>query len=131
MKVYLAGPIFGCEDKEAKEWRSIATAYLDTEVLNPMDRDYRGREDAHAQAIVLRDKEAIKAADTVLVMASRPSWGTAMEVLYASDARKWIIAVVPEGAPVSPWLRYHVDNVVPTLVAAIKMINSIARGGTL
>ena len=111
MKVYLAGPVNGKTDDECFGWRDEATrllAELGHEVLSPMARDYRGQEAANVEPIVHGDLDDINAADAVLVWAETPSWGTAMEVRYAcAEAGKTVVAVVPEGARVSPWLMYH------------------------
>ena len=42
-RIYLSGPIYGTTDQE-QEWRSIATNELQDfyEILNPLDRDFRG-----------------------------------------------------------------------------------------
>lgn len=120
--IYLAGPINGCTDAEAMAWRTEATASLAGayRVLNPMRRDYRGREAENAAAIVEGDLADIRAADVILVNASRPSWGTAMELVYARQAGKWIVAF-GTAAP-SPWLAYHADVLVPTLTDAVREI---------
>lgn len=106
--LYLAGPINGCTDAEALDWRHRATAALAPSftIRSPMARDYRGDEYRQMNAIVDGDKADIDASDVMLVNAERPSWGTAMEVHYAHSRDKHVVAVVPSG-PVSPWLRYH------------------------
>lgn len=44
MKVYLCGPINGCTDDQCKNWREAAKQVL-SDTVDPMRRDYRGRED--------------------------------------------------------------------------------------
>lgn len=115
--IYLAGPINGRTDAEARDWRDAATAALADEyttVLNPMRRDYRGREGTlflpELAELVEQDKADIRASDVVFVNAEFPSWGTAMEVLYAYEQSKRVVAFC--GAAVStasPWLRYHAE----------------------
>lgn len=117
---YLAGPINGCTDEEAMGWRREAAAALvarGVAVLDPMARDYRGIEDANVTAIVEGDLADIQTCDVVLVNATRPSWGTAMEIPYARQMGKRI--VVFGVARPSPWLRYHADVVVETLADAL------------
>ena len=115
--VYLAGAINGCSDWEAKTWRNIARIMLESDlaILNPMARDYRGKEDENVREIVEKDLADIEAADYILVMALRPSWGTAMEVRHAYKLAKPIYVVVHEGISVSPWLRYHANAIYPTI----------------
>lgn len=116
MKVYLAGPIFGCSDDEAGSWRRQATEALSPycDVVDPMRRDFRGSELENERLIVLGDKGDIKHSDAVLVNALRPTWGTAMEVFYAADLGKKVVAFVGHQRP-SPWLRYHCEYVFPAL----------------
>lgn len=118
--VYLAGPINGCNDDEAHGWRQQFMESLPgLEFLDPMRRDYRGIEDiVSADYIVWADRDDIEACDVFLANCWQASWGTAMEIVYAMAADKPVIAVVPEGRPVSPWLRYHAQFIVPTLAEA-------------
>ncbi len=105
---YLAGPINGCDDDEANGWRQGFMAELpEHEWLDPMVRDYRGREDDCVQEIVEGDMADIDTCDFVVAYCWQPSWGTAMELRYAFEKGKPIFAVVPKGMRVSPWLRYH------------------------
>jgi nucleoside 2-deoxyribosyltransferase len=123
--VYLAGPIHGRSDDECNGWRSVAKQLL-TEgniILDPMDRDFRGVEDANVREIVLGDIDMIRRADWVLVNANEPSWGTAMEIVYASKAMTPVIAFT--AAPsVSPWLRYHCLAIFKTLEDACRRHNA-------
>jgi nucleoside 2-deoxyribosyltransferase len=128
VKVYLAGPIFGCTDQECKAWRREATRLLrghGHEALNPMDRDYRGREDGSAAVLVNDDLKDLYAADAMLVNAERPTWGTAMEIAYfaRSPVRRTPAIVHAFGAPdpASPWLRAHA-RLHPTLFAAVEAL---------
>jgi nucleoside 2-deoxyribosyltransferase len=118
--VYLAGPINGCTDEEALGWRSrAATALLPfARPLDPMVRDYRGREHESAAEIVEQDKADIRQSSALLVMAERPTWGTAMEVGFARAEGKYVVAVCSAARP-SPWLSYHASVVVHSLDAGI------------
>src|ERR1039458_9368129 len=80
---YLCGGINGLSDDQAITWREKAKSLLKTETLDPMRRDYRGREDQAVGEIVQGDLEDINASQFVLVNATRPSWGTAMEMVYS------------------------------------------------
>lgn len=122
MKTYLCGGINGLSDAQCNDWRQEAKSLLDTETLDPMARDYRGKEAESINSIVEGDISDILACDFILVNASRPSWGTAMEVVYAKQYGKRTIAFVPPEVPVSPWLAYHC-KVVRSLQHAIDWIN--------
>lgn len=115
-RVYLAGAINGCSDWEAKGWREEAKRWLyGFEILDPMDRDYRGKEDQNVDAIVEGDKSDFLSCQKILAMGLKPSWGTAMEIHAAWSSRIPVFTVVYEGISVSPWLRYHSKAIYPTL----------------
>lgn len=125
MTTYLCGGINGLSDSDCRDWRESAKSLLKTETLDPMRRDYRGKEDESVNEIVAGDLADIRAVDFVLVNAVRPSWGTAMEVFFAYSIGKPVIAWSGD-ARVSPWLRYHCVAVHPALGAAIDDINTRA-----
>ena len=115
--VYLAGPIFGKTDRECMVWRNRANSILGVHgvsCFDPMFADYRGVEDDAAEELVARDKEWIEQATLVLVNANEPSWGTAMEVLYAKTLGKQVIAFT-EADAISPWLRCHTTAIFRTM----------------
>lgn len=124
--VYLCGGINGLSDAEAKGWREQAAAALSGlyHILNPMARDYRGKEAETAAAIVTGDLADIDAADVLLVRAERPSWGTGMEVYHAAKAGKWVVAFGAGDRP-SPWLAYHA-HLYPDLPAALARLKEMA-----
>lgn len=106
--VYLAGPINMCTDAEARNWREDAKLVLGAEnCLDPMRRDYRGREAENYQAIVEADKDDIWSSKIVLANCWKPGWGTPMEIHYAWSNYKPVVAVVPPDSKPSPWLLYH------------------------
>lgn len=136
--VYLAGGISGLSDEEATGWREEAKRLLPRSigVLDPMARDYRGREDENVAEIISGDLGDIGASEAVLAYCPRPSWGTPMEIHHVATAGRYVqaagsgsvtvgirrtVAVVPDG-PVSPWLRHHTDAVVSDLKAAVEQI---------
>jgi nucleoside 2-deoxyribosyltransferase len=121
MRVYLCGPINGCTDEECKDWREMVKARL-PDTLDPMRRDYRGREDECVVEIVEGDKEDIDESDVLLVNYDKPSVGTSMEILYAHQQDKPVIVVCKEGTRISPWLRYHSTHFFTSFDAAINQI---------
>lgn len=125
MTIYLAGGINALSDDDAKDWRAQAAELLNGDVLDPMARDYRGQEDQNVAAIVEGDLDDIAQCEAVLAWCPRASWGTAMEIHHASTQGQPVIAVVPEGQPVSPWLRYHTTTVVHTLEDAVTAIHEV------
>jgi len=122
-KVYLAGPINGCSDAEAMNWRNTVHNRLGPGYcLDPMRRDYRGREDDFASEIVAHDKTDIFNSAIVLANCSKPGWGTAMEIFYAFSHSKPVVAVIPEDAPVSPWVRQHTVRVFTSFFDAVEFV---------
>lgn len=125
-KVYLCGPMEGCAPGEAEGWREQAKRLMpDHEFLDPCRMDLRAA-DGHTpddlcvsqvHRMVESNMRDIDRARFVLVFHPRPSTGTDMEVCYAGvmnwrvDAahRARIVAVVPPGARLHPWLRYFAE----------------------
>jgi hypothetical protein len=143
--VYLAGGINGLSDSDANDWRTQAKALIPREigVIDPMSRDYRGKEDENVADIIKGDLADIATCEAVIAYCPRPSWGTAMEIHHVATEGKRItskplgendsaqivgyrkvIVIVPEGTPVSPWLRHHADVVVTTLEEAVTHLAS-------
>jgi nucleoside 2-deoxyribosyltransferase len=125
--LYLCGGINGLSDEECKTWRRLAKAELGTKyrILDPMSRDYRGRESENVRAIVEGDKADIDASDVLLVNAERASWGTAMEVDYAYERKKVIVAFHSRPSQASPWLQYH-THLCPSLFGALSYLKQAA-----
>lgn len=120
-KVYLCGPINGCSDEQAKGWRDTAAAALagKYEVLDPMRRDYRGKEAGNEGNIVRDDLKDIRTADVILANVARPSWGTAMEIYAAGDFGRALIYGFNAPENPSPWLVAHCDDLFPDLDGAL------------
>lgn len=127
MTVYLCGGINGLNDAQCRDWREVAKELLNTETLDPMRRDYRGKEDECVDQIVSGDLWDIQKSDVILVNATRPSWGTAMEIVYAKQGYKPIVAFAGDSR-VSPWLRYHSDVICKTVEEACSVINARYAG---
>ncbi len=125
MKIYLAGPINGCTDSEANDWRSFVknNLILSWDTIDPMRRDYRGKELSSANEIVVLDKLDVANCDVFFANCPKPSVGTSMEIFYAHSLGKIIVAVVPEGVTPSPWLIYHCTKIFTSLTEAVKWIN--------
>lgn len=126
MKTYLCGGINGLSDSDCKDWRETAKSLLNTSTLDPMRRDFRGREDECMNDIVLGDMEDIADSQFLLVNATKPSWGTAMEIVYANRKNIPVAAFINPGK-VSPWLRFHCTFISNTLEGAISAINTWAK----
>lgn len=120
MKVYLAGPIFGQDDDECIQWRSyIKEAVNECTYLDPMDRDYRGKESVDPQKIVIQDKLDIMQCDCLLANTTIPSVGTSMEIMFAAQQGKHVICFKENWAEWSPWILSHTSDVCRGLEAVV------------
>jgi nucleoside 2-deoxyribosyltransferase len=122
MKPYLCGPINGCTDEECRDWREEAKKRFPNSI-DPMRRDYRGKEITHVDEIVELDKKDVDECDCLLVNHPQPSVGTSMEVLYAWQQGKYIVVVCPEGVKQSPWMIYHSNHIVHTFEEAYDLLH--------
>lgn len=125
--VYLCGPINGRTDADCTNWREAFKA-LWPDCLDPMRRDYRGRElepgiDAE---IVAGDEQDIQASALLLVFFDKPSVGTAMEIRMAkAELNKPVVVIDASGKPLSPWLTFHADRIVSSVEEAHTVIKEM------
>ncbi len=123
-RVYLAGPINGKTDFECRAWRLSVTTSLPEgwEAIDPMARDYRGREMEMgvAQQIVDADKADIRRCDAVIANVRTPSAGTSMEVMWAHLLGIPVFAIANER--VSPWIAAHSFLVVSNETQAVSAL---------
>lgn len=126
--IYLGGGIIGLADTECKAWREAAKELLpDWKCLDPLRRDYRGKEGTIDPALVVSDDLFdIDCSDALLVNALRPSWGTAMEIRYAYEKSKKIVAFGCN--PKHFWLEFHCTQIVPGLEEAIAALKKLLGG---
>lgn len=126
MRIYLGGGIAGLTDSECNDWRSYMKEkfeqYEAITCVDPMRRDYRGVEMTAevVKEIVDGDLADIRSCEVLIAMMPKPSWGTGMETFWAYQQGVFVIAIVPEGTHVSPWVAYHSCRVVATLDEAVK-----------
>jgi nucleoside 2-deoxyribosyltransferase len=113
MRAYLCGPINGCTDDEAMTWRDwFKQQNSFFEFVDPMKRDYRGKEAEDYREIVELDKRDVREVDVLIVMYTQPSVGTSMEIFYAWTIGKPVIVINESNKPLSPWMRYHATAIV-------------------
>lgn len=123
-RVYLAGPIFQQTDATCNDWRSTFKAVAGFTWLDPMSRDYRGREDDCTNDIVEGDKEDIDNCQALIAKVNSPSAGTSMEILWAWLNETPVISIC-EGR-VSPWVRYHSTHIAKSEAEALAFLRGLA-----
>lgn len=128
--VYLSGPINGCSDDAAINWRELFKRDYPGRTIDPMDRDYRGKEDFLYREIVELDKLAIRHSDVVLANVTRKSAGTSMEIHYAATIGKPVVALTNPGIGISPWVRYHATVICFWGDSVIEAIERVRLAGT-
>lgn len=121
--IYLCGPINGCTDEECRDWREFVKGLWGGLTLDPMRRDYRGKEDDSVKEIVELDKIDVTNCDVVLVNYDKPSVGTSMEILYAFERGKMVVVVASKEARISPWMRYHSHAILNSFEDAVAHIS--------
>jgi hypothetical protein len=154
-KVYLCGGIKDVSREEASEWRTKAVNELEYQgnttilkilggpdvtrnidsitnfkCLNPMRRNFRSNEWQSQNEIVTLDKKDIIECDILLVNATKPSWGTAMEVLFGFEKHKVIVAFTGSDNEKdwNPWLGFHATKLTKTLDEALDYIKKNFKG---
>lgn len=123
--IYLCGAINNCTDSECKDWREYTKSALPKHFfrcIDPMKRDYRGKEDGSIAQIVNGDYWDIENSDIVLAYADKPSWGTAMEIHHAFMNLKKYVVVFSNAERPSPWLKYHCHHFCQNIEEALKHI---------
>ncbi|MFX0163674.1 MAG: nucleoside 2-deoxyribosyltransferase [Candidatus Hodarchaeota archaeon] len=129
LRIYLSGPVFNTSDEDQK-WRQYVKKEIlakGFEVIDPLElRDYRGLEEEKMVEIVEKDLKDLKKSDILLIYAPKPSWGTAMEIVYAYLQSKQIITVAPE-KEISPWLKYHTDILVSSFKELLEVLEKIKQ----
>ena len=118
--IYLAGPFLGCEDEEIYGWRQTIKSKLSEkyDFLDPANRIGKGMSD---EEIVEGDKRDIYLSDILLVNHTKPSDGTAMEILFAWDYDVNIITITNDHE-VSPWIKYHSTNLFKSIDEVISYL---------
>jgi len=122
IKIYLAGPIDNCSIQEQTIWRHVVKqVYPHYHYLDPMSYEaeyFRGKKTINE--IIELEKNDISDCDVLLVYPSKPSSGTAMEVMWAhtrNEIRKSyrklisIITVIEKDQYLSPWIKFHSTKV--------------------
>ena len=126
--IYLCGPIQGRTDDECVTWRKAVMLNWPGTCLDPLRRDYRGRELSNVDKLIRDDMDDIRRSDALLVYFDRPSIGTSMEIFYAHRILRIPVVVIDvSGAPRSPWLVGHTSVFVDSIEAGMQVLAQIVR----
>ena len=132
-RVYLAGPIRGCNDDQLRGWREqLKKEYdRDFEFIDPTGQLLRDGQ-ASSYAIVEADRNAIEDADGLLVNMWRESIGTAFGVIHARNVGRPVVVADPNHLN-NRVLAFYADAVVDSPRKAASLLRDILRaeGGWL
>jgi len=119
--VYLCGPVRSRDDN-GQSWREETKDDLfDFEYLDPLSKySPESLEQWTPDEIVANDLQMIREADALLVRyEGEPTWGTPMEVFYASQMMDIPVSLVwCHDETVSPWAQHHADYISPSVESA-------------
>ena len=125
-RVYLGGAIFQADDPVTWRVGIIDSLPVGWEAVDPVTFDINATlENAHE--VVARDLRAIDGCDAVFANVCRPSWGTAMEIFYASQCGRPVIGWASNlrRKDISPWLFHHCELVTSDRVKALAYLGAL------
>ena len=96
IKVYLSGPMLGCDTELMKKWRNHVKEELKNTnyvFIDPTNLHY-DNEAEHADEVVAYAERCVMEADIILAYIPFYSMGTSCEILWAAQQNKEIIAVL-------------------------------------
>jgi nucleoside 2-deoxyribosyltransferase len=132
IKIYLAGPVDNCSEKEQTMWRHVVKqTKSEYTFLDPMHYEVdvvRGKRTINK--VIELEKGDIIDCDVLLAYPWKSSSGTAMEIMYAymlnKDFRRnnkiHIVVVSDKASYLSPWISHHSTIVVPDFHEAFQWI---------
>lgn len=127
MRIYLSGPIFGCNDWEMHNFRDLMKFVLKKPkytLFDPTDRKLQSDDPEHLKAIVEGDKQELLSCDLMLVDLWKISAGTSMEILLAWQNN--IPVVIRARDPItSPWIVYHATKICRSLDETLQYIDEL------
>ena len=106
VRIYLAGTIY--KEKPDSIWKSYFRSLLDDSIYEFFDPDPQNEPEKY---MIARDKAEIEKADIFIAYIQKPSFGTAMEIMYASLLQtKPIFIINPNGSVTKDlWVSGHAD----------------------
>ena len=86
-------------------------------------RDFRDKKDFSSK-IVNHDLEYVKESDVLVILANRPSFGTAIEMFVAKNSKKPVIVFAKESVP-TPWPINFSDYIVTAEEELITLLRQL------
>lgn len=86
-------------------------------------RDFRDKKDFSSK-IVNHDLEYVKESDVLVILANRPSFGTAIEMFVAKNSKKPVIVFAKESIP-TPWPINFSDYIVTAEEELITLLRQL------
>ena len=126
-RVYLAGPIHGCNEAQRSHWRRrVRDKWGDRfEFVDPNDAIVAVQTTAEAgYEIIRRDQQAIRSCDAVLANMWRESVGTAIGIVHAKREGK-LVAIVDPNHIGNRILAFYADVVSEKLDDALRQIKAL------
>ena len=132
-RVYLAGPLSGCNDYQKRKWRDAVKQkyskdfdWIDpNELIDPSGGSQDEKATTSSQ-IVEADLRSIGEADGLLANMWRESIGTAIGVVHANRAGKPVVVADPNHLD-SKTLAFYADTVEETPLKAAKVLRDLLR----
>jgi len=117
MRIYISTAMTGRSLADVERQQAEWSALLRDAGFEPVVPSY---DPGAGQGVVIRDFGLIATCDAIVLDASRPSWGAAMEAYYGLTLGVAVVAVFP-GDPrdASPFLRY-VTTLAPDVGTAVE-----------
>lgn len=88
-------------------------------------RDFRDKKEL-SQQIVSHDLQFVEKADVIVVIANRPSYGTAIEMYVAKNSNKKVILLANDPVP-TPWPVSFSDYIVGSEVDLIILLDMLRK----
>ena len=137
MKVMVCGSIgYGGVDKIKEFYNRIKKEGF--EIVNHVEeqnmdysdiKDFRNRPEL-IEKIVTHDLEYVEKSDVLVVITSKPSYGTAIEMYLGKELGKKIISFSPELVP-TPWPLYFSDFIVKNEIELFETLKKLQNECTL
>lgn len=122
VRIYLAGTIY--KEEPDRLWKTQFRNLFSDEVYEFFDPDPQNEPEFY---MVSRDKAEIQKCDIFVAYIQRPSFGTAMEILYASSLMTKPVLIINPNMSLAGdlWVEYHSDMICLNIADCVEHIKTI------